>query len=361
MGRQFRWRGPAESSALIAARRRNLRWVGGLLLAGLPAFACADPVDTGRAVYDYYCYQCHGYAGDGRTLAASYLDPPPRDFTRADPEVLDPARMRKAVREGRPGTAMVAFGPVLGEARVAAVVEFVRATFMQGKPADRRYHTPANGWPAFEANADAFAFATGERSPASDAASLSPSEQRGLRLYLAACVSCHDRGARRDSGPLIFEPRAVSYPRGKGYDPLPPDPVDAASSATPYARHDIAPRFADLSAEERTGEALYQKECAFCHAADGTARNWIGSFLEPRPRALSDPQVRAVLNRERVEQAIRFGIPGSSMPAWRDVLNDAQIAAILAYLQRAFGPWSGESRATMPSPPPPPVWSRQRP
>jgi len=87
---------------------------------------------------------------------------------------------------------------------------------------------------------------------------------------------------------------------------------------------------------EREGERLYQANCAFCHAADGTGRNWIGSFLEPHPANFTDPAQRARLSLARIVATAREGVPGSSMPAWKGVLSDREIAAVAAYIERAF-------------------------
>ena len=43
-----------------------------LLTDALPA----EP--DGEAIYRFYCYQCHGYAGNAETLASASLSPPPR-------------------------------------------------------------------------------------------------------------------------------------------------------------------------------------------------------------------------------------------------------------------------------------------
>lgn len=37
----------------------------------------------GKALYERYCIFCHGPSGDGRGESAPYLDPKPRDFTKA--------------------------------------------------------------------------------------------------------------------------------------------------------------------------------------------------------------------------------------------------------------------------------------
>ena len=81
------------------------------------------------------------------------------------------------------------------------------------------------------------------------------------------------------------------------------------------------------------GAALFQQNCAFCHGADGTGRNWIGSFLEPHARDLT---AEAIINQatNRLENVVRNGVEGTSMPAWKHVLNDEQISDVINYLKR---------------------------
>ena len=88
-----------------------------------------------------------------------------------------------------------------------------------------------------------------------------------------------------------------------------------------------------MSAAEQRGERLYQDNCAFCHAADGTARNWIGSFLEPRPRDLTG-EVISTMDTGRLKTVIMEGIEGTSMPAWKYVLDKDEIADIIDYIRR---------------------------
>ena len=40
--------------------------------------------------------------------------------------------------------------------------------------------------------------------------------------------------------------------------------------------------------------------------------------------------------RQRLAQRIRDGLPGTSMPAWRHVLQPAEIDAVAAYVRRVF-------------------------
>jgi cytochrome c oxidase cbb3-type subunit 3 len=128
----------------------------------------------------------------------------------------------------------------------------------------------------------------------------------------------------------------VSYPRDH-FSHRDPNP-DRVSGASPYPRHDIPPEPDGLSATALAGRPLYQDNCAFCHAADGTGRNWIGSFLEPRPQDFTDPDFRLARDARAMKQRILHGIPNSSMPAWKSVLADDDIAAIIAYIQETFSP-----------------------
>lgn len=311
---------------------RRSWWVLGLLACGVVQ---ANP--DGRDVYNFRCYFCHGYSGDANTLAAQMLTPRPRDFTRVDPAQLDRERMLQAVREGVPGTAMRPFATVLDEAELTAVVDFVREEFMRRKAPNTRYHTAANGWPDHQRFAAAFPFVRGQIAFDAPADTLTEAQRAGRRLYMQSCISCHDL-ARAPEQPPVWEPQAVSYPR-TGFqtgDFL--DPVDAVSSATPYSLHDRVPQLDDLDPVERRGEALFQDNCAFCHAADGTGRNWIGTFMLPHPRDLTSPQAMQGMTAARLRQVIRDGLPGTSMPAWGAVLGPADIQAIVRYVDRAFHP-----------------------
>lgn len=290
----------------------------------------------GRAVYNYRCYFCHGYNGDARTVASTFLAPPPRDFTQADSAVLTREDMIKTVREGRSGTAMQAFGKILTVAETEAVVDFIRDTFMAGTVRNTRYHTPENGWPNHDRYAKAFPFVLGsipiDRAPET----LTTEQKEGKRLYMSSCITCHDRAASNE--PVTWDPQAISYPRG-GYShrQVMHYEGDAVAGASPFAAHEQAPKVR-LNEQELQGEMLFQKNCAFCHAADGTGRNWIGSFLESPPRDLTASSTMKKMTKAGLKKVIKEGLPGTTMSAWKTVLTDAEIEAIIAYISRVFHP-----------------------
>jgi cytochrome c oxidase cbb3-type subunit 3 len=181
----------------------------------------------------------------------------------------------------------------------------------------------------------AFPFATGALALDAPTDSLDAGQRRGRALFMSSCVSCHDRARVVDAGPA-WSARPLSYPR-MGFTPgqAPDLSIDAVSGASAYAKHDVVPHVNNLSAQERRGERLFQANCAFCHGADGTGKNWIGQFMEPKARDLSAYTARSmppVLLRRR----IRDGLPGTSMPAWRTVLAPGEIDAVASYVSRVL-------------------------
>jgi cytochrome c oxidase cbb3-type subunit III len=311
-------------------------------------------IELGRRIYNFRCYYCHGYSGDARTLSATLLTPKPVDFTSVSPDVLGKERMLHSIRSGRPGTAMMSFSSVLKPGEIDAVADFIRQEFMIAKRINTRYHTEANGWFNHERYAAAFPFTKGEIPLDTPWEQLTPQQAEGKRLYMSSCVSCHDR-ARVNNADVLWEPRPVSYPRNQylpGDQPAPEEigstnaksksSLDAMTSASPYLQHDRAPVLAGLTATERRGEKLFQQNCAFCHAADGTARNWIGSFMEPHPRDLTSSKAMSGMTRSRLSKVIHEGLPGTSMPAWKSVLSEQQVDDVIAYVARAFHPLAPE-------------------
>ncbi|MEH6824166.1 MAG: c-type cytochrome [Motiliproteus sp.] len=313
-----------------------------LLLAGVfstfsvPAVSAAAEQsrhELGRQLYNYRCYYCHGYSGDAKTLATTYMTPQPRDFNATGLADLSRQRMVEVVTQGSPKTAMTSFTQYLSAEEIQVVVDFVRLEFMQNKRQNTRYHTLENGWPDHERYRPAYAFATGELALDSAPEQLSVAQRQGLQLFLKTCISCHDRARVMDEGP-IWESRAISYPRNNfSYTNF-----DVMTSASVYADHDRIPQLGPLSASQKQGEQLFQDNCAFCHGADGTGKNWIGSFLDVHPRDLTDSGFMSRVDQTWLKTIIREGVDGTSMPAWKSVLDEAQLEALVNYISLAFYP-----------------------
>ncbi len=105
------------------------------------AIACGGPSpdvigagSEGLAVYDRYCIVCHGPEGNGQGPASYLLFPKPRNFVRGEfklrstPQGLMPTDedLVRTVSNGIPGSAMFAFGELLSDEQLAAVVQHVK-------------------------------------------------------------------------------------------------------------------------------------------------------------------------------------------------------------------------------------------
>lgn len=288
-----------------------------------------DKHTVGKKIYDFYCYQCHGYAGDARTLASTYLNPSPRNFSATSPEQLDQKTMIDAVTNGREGTAMVSFTSVLSKGDIANVVSYISESFMQNVRQPFIYHTKENGWENHQRYKAAFPFASGDLPLDTPWEQLNAVQRKGKTQFMESCISCHDRAVVNEEGP-VWELRPLSYPR-KHYDHK--APLDSISGASPYQVHERAPDTSKLSKQEQDGAALFQQNCAFCHAADASGKNWIGSFMEPHARDLTTLEITRRQD-EQLLHIIKNGLQGTSMPAWKHVLQDDQILNVIRYLKR---------------------------
>ena len=321
----------------------------------------------GKEIYNYYCYQCHGYSGDAQTLASTYLDPGPRNFTAADPIRLSMEIMVDAVSHGRPGTAMVGFESILSSEDIRAVGGYIRQSFMGKTRTRARYHTAENGWDRHDRYQAAYPFVNKEIPLDTPWEDLTDAGRRGKQLYLKTCVSCHDHGPVPDQGP-IWELYTVTYPHHEeeahGGEDLKVDNGGEYAKYFPYSVHRETPVETSLTGAEHRGRNLYRDNCAFCHAGDGTGRNWIGSFLQPRPTNLSRPRTPA-MSETRMHALIKRGIPGTSMPAWGQVLADGQISDIVVYIANvlsASGPdWAQQMDSKSPSATAAIGWTRRHP
>ena len=263
--------------------------------------------------------------------------------------------MLAAVQHGKPGTAMMSFTRVLSSDQMAAVVDYIRATLMASRPHGLVYHTAANGWENHQRYAAAFDFALGTLPIDTDWQDLSPKQRVGKKLFLSACITCHEP-RRANNEPLRFEPRAVSYPRStdtcvdchaaRPHELLPrsmaqrqalidrqsQESLPKAFGASPYLNHSRPALRQSLSASELRGKELFLANCAFCHAADGSGKNWIGSFLEPRPRELRAGQISNSKSSSYLRAIILDGIAGTSMPGWKSVLTERETNDLVEFL-----------------------------
>ena len=315
-----------------------------LAAAGLTGSVGAVAAVDGALVYAQHCVVCHGDKGDGDTRVRRGLSAPPTDFTTARARAdLTRERMLHSVNGGNPGTAMMAFGTRLSQAEIAAVVDYIRSTFMTGK---------AN-------------------------AALPPKIAEGEQLYVRHCAVCHgDEGSgavwtqsslnppprnftaamreeltrermitsvtygRPGTAMMSFRKRlstqeiatVVDYIRasflGKAVKPADHPHIAQADMSLPFP--------AGLRGDAEKGKRFFNHNCFTCHGVKGNGKGPRSSFINPKPRNFLSIESRIRLNRPTLFGAVRDGIRGSVMPSWGKVLSDQQIADVAEYVFTAF-------------------------
>jgi cytochrome c oxidase cbb3-type subunit II len=99
-------------------------------LSGNPLPVTTENLNRGKEVFLQRCVGCHGLKGDGKGPAASFMSPPPADFTDKDDACCGgdtgPGDFYYRILRGWPGTAMENFGDRLSVDDIWRVVLFVK-------------------------------------------------------------------------------------------------------------------------------------------------------------------------------------------------------------------------------------------
>ncbi|MEW6128594.1 MAG: c-type cytochrome [Acidobacteriota bacterium] len=134
------------------------------------------PTATAPAeIYQNQCARCHGEAGDGKGMIALYLDPAPRDLTKASFMNSKPEeRLLKSIKEGVAGTSMPAWGRVFSDDQIRGVLGYLTQNFVKEA---RRELKPRN---VPDANPVAMS---------------DDSVRRGEEMFVQRCSGCHGRKA----------------------------------------------------------------------------------------------------------------------------------------------------------------------
>jgi mono/diheme cytochrome c family protein len=107
-----------------------------LAAAALTHAQGTETADTekGKLIFTMYCLTCHGPEGDGKGPVGLTLDPPPRDFTKAefkycgactDADVFEVITNGAAAQGGSPN--MAPWGAVLPEEDRWAVLKYIKS------------------------------------------------------------------------------------------------------------------------------------------------------------------------------------------------------------------------------------------
>ncbi len=166
---------------------------------GYAASATTAP-PSGGTLFQTYCSVCHGERGDGQSRARGSFRTPPRDFTSEESrKQLSRESMIATVRDGRPGSAMVAWKSQLSEAEMTMIVDYIRERFMNSAANKTANVEAARGQQLIGSHKPAPAMADGN-------------EKNGQRLYAQNCVPCHGANGGGDGPRAYFiQPRPRNF------------------------------------------------------------------------------------------------------------------------------------------------------
>lgn len=102
--------------------------------------------------------------------------------------------------------------------------------------------------------------------------------------------------------------------------PQPAQPANAA--ATPIA----------TPAEVASGHDLYKANCAACHRENGTGGKIEIEGRRINPDNLTTDKMKG-FSDDKIAGYIKNGVEDEGMPAFKDKLNDAEIAQLISYIR----------------------------
>jgi cytochrome c oxidase cbb3-type subunit III len=354
-----------------------------LLAAMTPAIAAEKSAQSSKGeirpavLYHDYCSVCHGDKGDGRSRAQNSLVPPPRDFTAPDSsKQLSRARMIDSISNGRPGTAMTAYKTQLNQKEIEALTDYVRSSFMQGSTVSDN----SRGRVVFAKNCSVCHGEKGDGRSRAQASLMPPprdftsaaskSELTQQRMITSVTYGRPDTAmagfksqlSASDISAVVDYIRsgimAAAYTEGisgtqNGRRALSPEATKAQAAAAPaispldkpVAVNMSLPMPSALKGDIAKGGAFYMSNCATCHGTTGDGRGPRAYFINPKPRNFLHPASRQEFNRVAIFNAVSAGKQGTEMPAWRQVLNQQEMADVSEFVfQRFIQPVSGKAK-----------------
>lgn len=145
------------------------------MMAYLATRNTAPALHAPEEIYKGICARCHGENGDGKGITHLYLDPAPRDLTKATFMANKPEeRFLTSLKNGVPGTSMPPWARVLTDDQRRGVLAYVFQNFVR----------------------EPRAAVTGHKVPELNPVAMSTeSVARGEQTFLLRCAGCHGRKA----------------------------------------------------------------------------------------------------------------------------------------------------------------------
>ena len=315
---------PPNATNESAAETRTASTVRHLTL---PHFEPDMPVAQGRDEFMRACVSCH---------SARYVTMQP-PFSRRQWEET----VRKMINT---------YGAPADEFQVAKIVDYLYA--IDGNGPRPQTHDSSSDDDESGATASPVAEAT-ESAPAlqiaTNARDREANVRRGEGLFKENCAGCHGDDGRGDgvaSQALLPKPTDLTAARfsdeflrqtlwnGVRGAPMPSwrkSPLRDLSAVAAYVQsfHSTTNSSTIVPESLARGKALYEKNCLACHGSTGDGKGPAATTLAPPPSNFKtiQPDFNYVL------KVLRDGIPGTSMPVWKDQLSESDNAAVAAYVR----------------------------
>lgn len=87
-----------------------------------------------------------------------------------------------------------------------------------------------------------------------------------------------------------------------------------------------------LMGNPETGEQLYQKYCQVCHGEEGDGDGIMTNMIGIMPMDHTNPNETDKLDNQQLIKSILDG-KGRYMPAWRDILDQHDVEALVSYIR----------------------------
>jgi mono/diheme cytochrome c family protein len=239
----------------------------------------ASTLNLGQTTYMEYCVSCHGVKGDGNGIASKGMYPPPRNFTIGiykfanvvGGELPHDEDFYRIIRHGLKGSAMLPWD--ISDERLDAVVQYIKTFAPQTwEGADKVLGTK------YELPADPFGDVYRHQAI-----------EKGKKVYhvTAACIQCH-RG---------YETKENISKYNEEINKVPLKPEEFASDLYLVKLQD--------------GDYNYKVV----------------------PPDFTFHPLRSITDVPSIVQRLMYGVNGSGMPGWKDVVSDEELWALAYYVQ----------------------------
>lgn len=246
----------------------------------------AELMDKGKEVYNRICAACHQPNGEGM--------PPTFPAMKGSKIATGPVEAHiERVLDGKAGTAMQAFKGQLSEVELASVITYERN-----------------------------AFGNNTNSMVQPYQIKAIKDGKTISEGLQAKPGPAPAGAKDDK----------AAPAATGSAPATAAPVAAgapAAAAAPAATDANLSPADQLKAAIARGEKVYSGTCAVCHQPGGTG-------MPPTFPALKGSKIVTGPVAAHINQVLN-GKPGTAMQAFRDQMNDQDIADVITYERNSWG------------------------